>query len=133
MKIFPLFLLISLSFRSFAGQEKTFDSSSEHAWAETPKGKFECISDKTVNYNQILRLAGKEIYHQKGPSRGFGSSIDSGISSEEGCFNIIESKNGVLLIIRSIQPPHYQVENIAVLDFNSEPINIFELGIMNSG
>lgn len=99
------------------------------AWADTPKGRFEC--EIATGGIQTLKLDGKVIYHGVSPdlvkdgpiSEGFLSGDTSGV----GCFEIIDNAAGYLVIQRAISPPWYGLYDFAVIDFGPSPPTITEL------
>jgi hypothetical protein len=101
------------------------------AWADTPKGRFECWFE-TGGYLH-LKLDGKLIYRgfgdevvPAGPrpiSEGFLASGTDGT----GCFDVIDNHAGYLVIQRGIGPPWYGFHDIALIDFVASPPTITEL------
>lgn len=93
---------------------------------DTPHGKFECINNKSTNYEQLLKLNGKTIFREIKQPDGIreGVTLSSGIVDQNfGCPTMVLNKEGYLIIVRDIQPPHFGVQGYAVINFNKvEPV-----------
>jgi hypothetical protein len=99
------------------------------AWADTPKGRFEC--QMATGGIQTLKLDGKVLYQgvepdlvKDGPiTDGFLSGDTTGVD----CFDFIDNRAGYLVIQRAIAPPWYGLYDFAVIDFGASPPTITEL------
>ena len=99
------------------------------AWADTPKGRFECqIATEGI---QTLKLDGTVIYRGVSPDLVKDGPITDGFlagdTSGVGCFDIIDNAAGYLVIQRAISPPWYRLYDFAVIDFGASPPSITEL------
>jgi hypothetical protein len=92
---------------------------------KTPKGRFECISNETTDHLQVLRLDGRVIYEEvRGPDGIMeDSTLRHGIVQRGvGCPWVVAVHQGLVVIMREMQPPAYGVQGYAVIDFNrAEP------------
>jgi hypothetical protein len=111
---------------SFGG---TFGSDLSSSWADTPKGRFECRDDASTDFQQVLTLGSTRIYQQQSSPEGPGGpTLSDGIQDENtGCPDIVANRNGYLVIVRAVQPPHYGVSGYAVINFNNPKLPVIEL------
>lgn len=106
-----------------------FKSEFNHSWAATPKGKFECISQKSGKDPDTLTFAGKVFF--KGSLMAATSSdgtLASGIyNANTGCPTIVASNAGYVVMARQTQPPSFGINGYVVLDTNANPPELTEL------
>lgn len=118
------------------GAERSFgatfgnDLQDGSAWADTPKGRFECRKGASTDYRQTIMVGSKYIYREpRSPNAPGGRTLSDGIRDERvGCPDIIANQQGYLVIVRAVQPPHYGVQGYAVINFNDEKFSLVELG-----
>ena len=90
-----------------------------YVWANTPVGKFECVEEKTGNENYVLKLDGKIIHEGNFHNDSSSDFLEDGLGNDLGhCPDILENKNGYLIIIFYQQPPFYGVYEYAVINFH---------------
>jgi len=120
-----LMLIASLSY----AEEFHFGSEIDSSWAETPYGKFECFNGDATHYRQVLKFNGRIIYSQPdGKEIGWQNTLlKQGINIDMGCPDIVASRDGYVVIARSVQPPHYLLNDYAVINFNAHPATFIEL------
>jgi hypothetical protein len=112
---------LALVAASGAGKCADFENDLGSMWVKTPKGEFECINNKATDYLQVLRLDGRVIYEEvRGPD-GIreDSTLRHGIVQEGvGCPWVVAVHQGLVVIVRDLQPPAFGVQGYAVIDFN---------------
>ena len=95
---------IAFVFFAATSPAASFGQLENGAWADTPKGRFECQIEK--GGIEVLKLDGKVIYQGVAPdvvkdgpiSDGFLTGDTTGV----GCFDIIDNGAGYLVIQRAI-------------------------------
>lgn len=127
------FLLLLLPLCVSAGAlAESFGNEPGAAWAETPRGRFECRNDASTRYLQRITLGSALLYQERGsnnPQGNGGPRLANGISSyDPGCPEIVANQGGRLVIVRATQPPHYGGSGYALIDFNRPDLPVIELG-----
>lgn len=111
-----------------ATQEKTsssngFGNDSGYAWADTPKGKFECRCDASTQHLQVLKLGGRIIFQENSSPGGIieTKTLSAGIVQQNtGVPTILSNRKGLVVVVRDTQAPHFGIQGYAVINFNSE-------------
>lgn len=88
--------------------------------ATTPRGVFRCQSDAETNHRQVLTVGEREVYRQPDgllePEET--NRLSDGILDRDGgCPWAMGSSDGLVLLMRSLQPPHYGIEGLLLVDF----------------
>lgn len=137
-------MLLSTSFLlalTTASLAKNFgEDGLDYVWADTPRGKFECISDSSVNRRQLLKLDGKIIFQQSERSAvptGEGYTLAEGIyigpdefsNFNSMCPSIVANNSGYVIISRRFAgiSENPDVYGYAVIDFSVMPPYIANL------
>ena len=107
----------------------SFENHVTSSSANTPKGKFECLEDKSNKEQYVLRMAGKTIFRGSFMwGTRLGGTLNEGIRNENtGCPWIVASSGGYVIFLRDVQPPHYGIQGYAVIDFNNSDFTVTEL------
>lgn len=129
LKKFAVGLLALSSLPSFAD---TFGSNFGGSWADTPKGRFECLNDASTNYSQRISVGGLLIYQERRVNNPYGNGgphLSNGILAyDPGCPDIVANQRGYIVIVRATQPPHYGINGYGIIDFNRPDLPVIELG-----
>lgn len=103
----------------------------ESSWADTPRGRFECVNNAATEHRQVLRL-NKQLLYQQTSQHAEPSETDllkNGIVHRDiGCPEILGSEGGFVIMVRALQPPQYQEYGYLAVDFNETDPVLLELG-----
>jgi len=115
-------LLLALAYAASANAE-SFINDFETVWAETPKGRFECLKGAATDNLQVLKLNGRVLFEEKPGPNGIveGKTLANGIRHENmGCPEVIGNENGYIVMARAVQPPQYGLTGYVLVDVNAK-------------
>lgn len=102
------------------------------AWADTPRGRFECRWDESTGHHQVLKLGGRVLFQEQPGPEGIveGETISSGIVDwTGGCTTIMANRAGYVIVVRATAPPPYGLQGYAVINFNLADPPLVALGV----
>ena len=106
-----ILLVLFLACAASANAE-SFINDFETVWAETPKGRFECLKGAATEQRQVLKLNGRVLFEEKPSPDGIveGKTLANGIKHEDmGCPEVVGNQNGYIVMERAVQPPQYEI------------------------
>ena len=113
--------LLALAYAASAHAE-SFINDFETVWAETPKGRFECLKGSATEQRQVLKLNGRVLFEEKPNPAGIveGKTLANGIKHEDmGCPEVVGNENGYIVMERAVQPPQYGLAGYVLVDVNT--------------
>lgn len=124
--VLPLLVL------AYAGSvhAESFINDFETVWAETPKGRFECLKGPATDQRQVLKLNGRVLFEETPNPDGIveGKTLANGIKHEDmGCPEVVGNENGHVVLVRAVQPPQYGLTGYVLVDVNAAPPRLVAL------
>ena len=116
-----ILLVLFLACAASADAE-SFINDFETVWAETPKGRFECLKGAATEQRQVLKLNGRVLFEEKPSPDGIveGKTLANGIKHEDmGCPEVVGNQNGYIVMERAVQPPQYGLSGYVLVDVNA--------------